>query len=286
MKPSEEDAGKDSAKTQKPPTRPAAHYRSLFISDLHMGARSCQVDRILDFIKRNNADTIYLVGDIVDTWTPIGRNWSPAHDEVLHILLRRAQEGARLVYLPGNHDAFFRSYFGTYFDCIEIADHVYHEAADGRSYLVLHGDAADGFFWRRRLLSRFGGFLDHIMRGLSDGLNEVRRTFGLAETSKIENTIARFNRMLRYGNRFEKRLAALARQHDRDGVICGHFHKAALHSDWGVVYANCGDWVESFTAIAETMDGQLHLLKPVSLTSSETRAQLALEFEDEPRTAI
>lgn len=91
--------------------------------------------------------------------------------------------------------------------------------------------------------------------------------------------------MLRYGNRFEKRLAALARTHGQDGVICGHFHKAALHSDWGVVYANCGDWIESFTAIAETVDGQLHLLRPPTLAAQQPWPQVALDFEDEPRTA-
>jgi len=243
------------------PALGVVHHRSLFVSDLHMGARGCGIDRFLGFLRRNSADTIYLVGDIFDTWFSIRRNWTPAHDEVLRLLLSRAQAGSRLVYLPGNHDRFMRAYLGICFQTIEIAEHVYHRTADGRSYLVLHGDVADGFWGRGRFLSRFGGSLDHLMRGASGLLNTARGVFGLAATNRIENFISRANRLIRHGNRFEKRLTAMARTHGQDGVICGHFHKPALHQVRGMVYANCGDWIENFTAIAERHDGSLLLLR-------------------------
>ena len=226
-----------------------------------MGARGCQAGAFLDFLEHNHADVIYLVGDIFDNWQPMSKNWTPVHDAVVQTLMARADEGARIVYLPGNHDAFFRRHYGTYFDRIEVTEQAFHIAADGRRYLVLHGDCCDVFMRRARWLSRLASQAASMLRGLSNVVNRVRRVLGMDEFIVIEQAILRFNSVIRYGNRFEKRLARLAADYDQDGVVCGHYHKPALHEDFGVIYANCGDWIDSFTAIAEGPDGGLQLLR-------------------------
>ncbi|WP_233192803.1 UDP-2,3-diacylglucosamine diphosphatase [Acidimangrovimonas sediminis] len=265
------------------PTGPRRHYRALFISDVHMGARGCRVEMLVDFLTHVSADTIYLVGDIFDSWVPIGKHWTPAHDMAVRLLLDLAEAGARIVYLPGNHDAFMRRHLGVYFSQIEVVDETRHTAIDGREYLVLHGDQCDIFQKKRaRWISLLGAHVDSGLRGLSSGVNRVRRILGMDEFIVIERALLRFNSLIRYGNRFEKRLAKRARQGGYDGVICGHFHKPALHDDFGVTYANCGDWIDSFTAVTENRDGGLDLLHWAGTEATEPAGTLLPETEDAP----
>ena len=271
---------------QRSPRPSRRHYRSLFVSDVHLGARSCQPDRFLDFLHHTTADEIYLVGDMFDSWQPIGKNWSPVHDAIVQVLLARAEQGARLVYLPGNHDAFFRRHYGTYFDRVEVTEQAIHTAADGRRYLVVHGDCCDAFIRRARWLSRLASHIDGGLRGLSALVNRVRGVLGMDEFIVIERAILRFNSLLRYGNRFERRLARLARDCGAEGVICGHFHKPALHDDFGVIYANCGDWVHSFTAIAEGADGGLRLVQWAPEAAPVATDEALPDAEDAPTMVI
>lgn len=245
------------ADTPTPSHRAMRHHRSLFVSDLHLGARGCKAERFLTFLQHNSADTIYLVGDILDVWHSSKPHWSAAHDAIVETLLNRAEDGVRLVYLPGNHDHQMHSHYGTYFDRIEVAEQAFHTAADGRRYLVLHGDCCDARMLRWHIVTRIGSRLDNALRLVDAGLKRLR---GRDDTSLIEFALSCVNSLLSFGNRFEKRLIALARQHGQDGVICGHFHKAALHRDHGLIYANCGDWIDSFTALAEQADGRLVVL--------------------------
>lgn len=235
-------------------------YRSLFLSDLHLGANGCRADRFLQFLNRHDAEVIYLVGDIFDNWQPISPKWSPTHDAVIQTLLARVREGVRIVYVPGNHDDFFRRHYGTYFGAIEVVEQAAHVAADGQRYLVVHGDHWDAKLFQARWLSKFGAWADSLVRGLNNAINRVRRKLELEEARMIEAALVQVNALLRYRNRFEERLTDVARQLGFDGVICGHFHKADLHDDYGVIYANCGDWVENFTALAEDACGRLRLL--------------------------
>ncbi|SIS54628.1 UDP-2,3-diacylglucosamine diphosphatase [Phaeovulum vinaykumarii] len=246
---------------QAHPETPRRKLRALFISDLHLGSRGCQVDRILDFLARHEAQTIYLVGDIFDNWHPIFHHWSDEHDRVVQEILGRAREGVRLVYLPGNHDEVFRRHFGTYFGCLEVVDRVVHEAADGHRYLVLHGDQYDASYLRARWLNRLGTRVDTALRAMDAGLNALRRTLGLSEGRVIEALIDWGNSAMHFGNDFERRLTAAARDAGLDGVICGHFHKAALHERDGLTYGNCGDWMDSFTALGEDFSGTLRLIE-------------------------
>lgn len=247
---------------RKPKHQPGKRYfPTIFISDLHLGARSCRAEELLAFLQSHVADTIYLVGDIFDIWRPIGSRWTKTHHDIFRLLLDRAKSGVRLVYTPGNHDEFFRNYFGTYFECVEVADYVYHTASDGSRYLVIHGDCCDEFEQRAPLLSKLGAHCEGVMRGVQDCFNWVASGFGMKrEWNGIDWCLNRINSMLRAQDSFQFRLTDLAKEHEVDGIICGHFHQAALHSDHGVVYANCGDWTENCTALAETSSGGLMLV--------------------------
>ncbi|MGV8986853.1 MAG: UDP-2,3-diacylglucosamine diphosphatase [Cypionkella sp.] len=246
-----------------PPTASAApqrHFPVLFLSDLHLGSRACRDQALLSFLQSHTADVIYLVGDIIDTWLPFGAHWTPAQHQVLAILLDRARLGTRLVYTPGNHDAFFRRFIGQDMLGIEVVDRIVHEAADGRLYLVVHGDEGDVFDRNFPRLSRLGTRLDNAVRGLIGAVNRQRARVGWREWQLVDTLVKRFNDMVRACDAFEPRLVEVARAQGLDGIICGHFHKPALHSDHGVAYANCGDWVENATALVETTSGRLLLI--------------------------
>lgn len=245
---------------QPVPRQPHRH-RSLFLSDLHLGARGCRPERILDFLEHNTAAEIYLVGDVLDLWHPPFPHWTEVHDEILALLLRRVQEGARLFYLTGNHDTAMRLYRGTHFGRIEVAEQVVHEAADGRRWLVLHGDVCDARFLRWHILTRIGSRIDWALRHLDDRLKRLRRRVDPDRRGLIEALLSAVNSAMALGTGYEIRLVARARAAGCEGVICGHFHKPALHDDHGLSYANCGDWVDSFTAIAEDDAGSFSLLE-------------------------
>lgn len=241
-------------------TQPTRHFPVLFLSDLHLGSRACRDQMLLSFLQAHTADVIYLVGDIIDTWLPLGAHWTPAQHQILAILFDRARHGTRLVYTPGNHDAFFRRFIGQSMLGVEIVDRIVHQAADGTRYLVVHGDEGDLFEEKFPLLSRLSCRLDSGVRGLIGWLNIKRAQLGLSPSNLAERLVKRFNNAVRACDAFEERLSDVARQHSADGIICGHFHKPALHSDHGVAYANCGDWVENATALAETASGRLLLI--------------------------
>jgi UDP-2,3-diacylglucosamine pyrophosphatase LpxH len=232
----------------------------LFLSDLHLGARGCRADGILHFLEHNTADTIYLVGDIFDLWHPNPPVWSQAHDAVVQTILARARSGARVVYVRGNHDAAVHRHYGRHFEHIEVVEHAFHQTASGGRYLVLHGDSCDAAWQKLGMVTRLGSRFDASLRRLDIWLKYLRRNIGPRDTSRIEALLIWLNGLLHLGNGFEQRLTELARGQGQDGVICGHFHKAALHQRHGVVYANCGDWVSSMTAISEDSTGALKLL--------------------------
>jgi UDP-2,3-diacylglucosamine pyrophosphatase LpxH len=238
-----------------PQGRPRARHRTLFLSDFHLGARGCAATEILTFLSENHADTIYLVGDILDLWHPLMAHWSPTHDAILADLLARAQSGVRIVYLPGNHDHAVRKHYGHHLGCIEVAEQALHEAADGRRYLVLHGDVADGRILRSHIMTRLGSRIDAALR-----LIDARLSDRCEGPTLIARFLARYNAFLQFGDRYRAKLLRRAQDAGADGVICGHSHIAALETCDGRVYANCGDWVDSLTAVSERADGGLQLL--------------------------
>lgn len=243
---------------------PAHHdFASLFISDMHLGARACRDETLLTFLQTHHAKRIYLVGDIFDTWHAIGAHWSAHQHAIIALLLTRAQNGVEIIYTPGNHDAFFRPYIGTKIGNIAVANHAIHTSANGKRYLVIHGDSVDIFCGRFPLLSRLAAKAENSFRGFGNALQHILRRFEVPIGDQVDWLILKVNNLIRAQDDFQSRLADLARKYGADGIICGHFHQPALHDEFGVTYANCGDWVENATALAEDHTGDLVQLQGV-----------------------
>jgi UDP-2,3-diacylglucosamine pyrophosphatase LpxH len=258
-----------------------ARYRAMFISDVHLGTRACQAEMLLEFLKENDADTIYLVGDIVDFWRiRRGAIWPQTHNDVLQKLLRKVRKGTRIIFIPGNHDEGLRDYCGSRFGGIEIEREAVHETADGRRYLVIHGDEFDVVVRYARWLAFLGDRGYELALWANWPLNFVRRWFGLGYWSLSSYLKLRVKSAVNFIGDFEKSLADEARRHQADGVICGHIHHAAARQIGDVHYLNTGDWVESCTAIAETQMGQFQLIRWVEvMRSRKPRETAAQELE-------
>ncbi|MDO6584339.1 UDP-2,3-diacylglucosamine diphosphatase [Salipiger sp. 1_MG-2023] len=241
--------------------KPVNSLRSLFLSDLHLGARASRPRMVLEFLNGIEAETIYLVGDIFDLWHGGRVHWGDAHDAVLDDLARRAKAGTRIVYLPGNHDTRMREPDARV-EGWELREAAVHTAADGRRYLVLHGDQCDPRFLRWHFMTRLGSRLDALLRQ-ADEMQRRRGRLQPDAESYAQAVITRANALLAMGDRFEKRLVKLARATGTVGVICGHSHKPGMRRHDGVVYANCGDWIDSLTALAEDGSGALSLIQHV-----------------------
>lgn len=257
--------------------RTAPQFRSLFISDLHLGTRGAQAEALLDFLHHHDAATIYLVGDIVDGWRlRQGWYWPQTHNDVVQKLLRKVRKGARMIYVPGNHDEFLRDFLGTHFGGIEVCPHVLHDAADGKRYLVIHGDQFDAVVRHARWLAFLGDRAYTLALGLSTGINAVRRRLGFTYWSLSAWAKLRVKNAVNFISRFEETLAAEAARHGVDGVICGHIHSAALRDIHGLTYINTGDWVESCTAVVEHHDGRMEIIRWQEIDRPRQNAPLAL----------
>lgn len=246
-------------------------YRTLFISDVHLGTRASQADMLLEFLKYNDADTIYLVGDILDFWRiKRGAVWPQSHNDVLQKLLRKVRKGARIIYIPGNHDEGLRDYCGMHFGGIEIARQAVHVMADGRRFIVLHGDEYDVVVRYARWLAFLGDRGYELALWSNWPLNFVRRRLGLGYWSLSAYLKHRVKTAVSFIGAFETNLAEEARRHEVDGVICGHIHHAADRMIGDVHYLNTGDWVESCTAIGETHTGEIELIRWLDVAREPT----------------
>jgi UDP-2,3-diacylglucosamine pyrophosphatase LpxH len=245
--------------------------RALFISDVHLGTRAAQTERLLEFLRRYEADTIYLVGDIVDFWrVRRGPYWPQSHNDVLQKLLRQVRKGVRLVLVPGNHDDGLRDYAGLRFGGIEIHKDTVHLTAKGRRYFVMHGDEFDVVVRTARWLALLGDHGYEFALWLNHPLNWARRHLGLGYWSLSAYLKYRVKRAVAFIGAFEEAVAAETRRRDLDGVICGHIHHASDRRFGGIHYLNCGDWVESCTAIIETYAGELRVVHWPQATPTPT----------------
>lgn len=237
-------------------------YRTLFISDVHLGTRASQAEMLLDFLKYNDAETIYLVGDILDFWRiKRGAVWPQTHNDVLQKILRKARKGTRIVYIPGNHDEGIRDYAGMHFGGIEIERQAIHTTADGRRFAVIHGDEYDVVVRYARWLAFLGDRGYELALWSNWPLNFIRRRLGLGYWSLSAYLKHRVKTAVSFIGEFEKNLAEEARRQEVDGVICGHIHHAADRMIGGVQYINTGDWVESCTAVGETHTGEMEMIR-------------------------
>ncbi|HZC94622.1 MAG TPA: UDP-2,3-diacylglucosamine diphosphatase [Bradyrhizobium sp.] len=249
--------GSDSLSEESPERR----FRTLFISDVHLGARGSQADRLLDFLRSHDADTIYLVGDIVDGWA-LKSNWywPQSHNDFVQKMLRKARKGAKVIYVPGNHDEFLRNYYGTHFGGIDVVENIIHEGVDGKRYLIIHGDIFDLVVQNARWLAHLGDKAYDFAIQMNRLVNFFRRMFGVPYWSLSQWAKLKVKNAVNYIGAFEKTLAGEARRHGADGVICGHIHYATIRDEHGVRYMNCGDWVESCTALVEHEDGHFEII--------------------------
>ena len=241
---------------------PTHHYRTIFISDIHLGTRGCKADFLLDFLKHNDADEIYLIGDIIDCWR-LKRTWfwMQSHNDVVQKLLRKARKGARVIYVPGNHDEFMRDFYGTHFGGIEVMEQTIHVSADGRKFLIIHGDLFDVVIRNARWLALLGNHAYDFAIALNTYFNSARRLLGLPYWSLSRWIKLKVKNAVNFIGEFEKTLSAEGRRQQVDGVVCGHIHHPVIRTIDGLVYVNCGDWVESCTAAVEHFDGQLEIIE-------------------------
>ncbi len=253
-------------------------YRTLFISDVHLGTRACQAQMLIDFLHEHDAETIYLVGDIVDFWRiKRGAIWPQPHNDVLQKLLEKVRKGARVIYIPGNHDEGLRDYCGTKFGGIEIMRDAIHETASGKRYLVIHGDEFDVVVRYARWLAFLGDRGYQLALWTNWPLNFVRRRFGLGYWSLSAYLKNRVKTAVNFIGDFEASLSDEAKRRDVQGVICGHIHHAASKVFGDVHYVNTGDWVESCTAVVERSDGSLELIRWLEQTQAQPLAGASQE---------
>ncbi|HML92576.1 UDP-2,3-diacylglucosamine diphosphatase [Methyloceanibacter sp.] len=237
-------------------------YRALFISDIHLGTKACQAEAFLDFLKTHRAPRIYLVGDIVDFWRiRRGVYWPQSHNDVFQKLLRQVRKGVELIYIPGNHDEAMREYCGSRFGGIAIERQTVHIGADGRRYLIMHGDEFDVVVRYAKWLAFLGDWGYVTALWFNTHLNVVRRRFGMPYWSLSAYLKHKVKRAVNYIGEFEHALAQEARRNGAQGVICGHIHHAAMRQVEDVVYINTGDWVESCTAVVETEEGDFQIIR-------------------------
>lgn len=236
-------------------------YRTVFISDVHLGTRGCRADALADFLRATECERIYLVGDIVDGWR-LRRSWywDKHHDEVIRQILHKARAGAAVTYIPGNHDEMFRDWLGLDVAGVSLRASAVHELADGRRLLVIHGDEFDSVVRYARFLAFLGDWAYAMALALNRHFNALRRRLGYPYWSLSAWLKQRVKEAVKVIDRFETALAAEARQHGYDGVVCGHIHKAEMREVDGILYCNDGDWVESCTALVEHPDGRLELV--------------------------
>ncbi|MEY3886304.1 MAG: UDP-2,3-diacylglucosamine hydrolase [Pseudomonadota bacterium] len=243
-------------------TRSKTHYRSIFISDLHLGTPGCQAEALLSFLKIYTCDNLYLVGDIVDGWQ-LRRKWywPQSHNDVIQKLLRKARKGCKVVFVPGNHDEFGRHFLDHSFGGIEIREEAVHVTADGKKLWVIHGDYFDGVIQCAKFLAYVGDSLYEFTLKLNRYLNHLRARMGLPYWSFSAYLKLKVKKAVNFISNFEVAVANEARKLGYQGVVCGHIHHAEIRNIDGILYCNDGDWVESCSAMVEHADGRLEILK-------------------------
>ncbi len=256
-------------------------YRTIWISDIHLGTRGCNAELLIDFLDHVDSDTMYLVGDIIDGWRLKKKfYWPDAHNDVLWRVLKRAKRGTRIVYIPGNHDEMFRQFTGLNFGGIEIRRAAFHDTADGRRLMVLHGDEFDAVMLSHRWLAFVGDALYTFMMGLNNWVNAARRKLGLPYWSLSKMAKHKVKNAVEFIGKYEEVVARAAAERGVDGVVCGHIHTAEhrLFEQHGnrIEYWNDGDWVEGCNALVEHADGTMEILHwPDEIARREARDQQA-----------
>jgi len=245
----------------KPAPRQRMHFRTIWISDIHLGTPGCNADLLMDFLKSVECETLYLVGDIIDAWRlRKGWYWPARHNDVVRRILKMAKHGTHVVYVPGNHDEVLRDYAGLAFGDVTVASEVIHETADSRRLLVLHGDQFDSIVLYAKWLAFLGDSAYEFLLKANRIVNFVRRRFGLPYWSLAAHMKKRVKNAVSFISRFEEVVARAAAERHVEGVVCGHIHSAEIRQFGHITYYNDGDWVESCTALVEHADGRIEII--------------------------
>ena len=242
--------------------RPKLKYRTIWISDVHLGTPGCNAAMLLDFLRSVECETLYLVGDIIDGWRlRKGWYWPDGHNEVIRRILKMAHKGTRVIYVTGNHDEMLRDYAGMGFGGIELVNEAVHTTADDRRLLVVHGDAFDGVVLYAKWLAFLGDQAYYIMLKANRWFNSARKLLGMPYWSLSAYLKKRVKNAVQFVYDFEDAVAHEAEHRGLDGVVCGHIHTAEIRQIGDITYYNDGDWVESCTALTEDASGAMEILE-------------------------
>ena len=243
-------------------------YRTIWLSDVHLGTPGCKAEFLVDFLKRNECETLYLVGDIIDGWKLRGSwFWPQEHTNVVRKVLTKSKRGTKVYYVTGNHDEFLRKFVGFKLELgnIRVVNELVHTTADGRKLLVLHGDFFDVITRYHKWLALAGDFAYEATMAANFWFNRGRRVLGLPYWSLSAYAKDKVKGAVNVISQFEDAVARECKRRGLDGVICGHIHHAEIRDLHGITYHNCGDWVESCTALAEDFNGKLRIIRWVEL---------------------
>lgn len=263
------------------------HFRTLVLSDLHLGTKDAQARELLDVLRGIRCDKLILNGDIIDLWSLQRKNhWSPAHTAVVRRLMKMAEkDGTKVIYLRGNHDDFLRRLIPLALDRIEIAEEHVHVDLHGRRYLCIHGDAFDAVTVKMRWLAVIGDISYQVLLDINRFYNKWRAWRGKEYYSLSQAIKAKVKSAVSFISSFEEHLQTLASRRGCDGVMCGHIHKAEDRMIGSVRYLNSGDWVESLTAIVEEDDGSIRVVHRPELLRRIAESRAAFEGSKSAPTA-
>ncbi|SAK81051.1 Ser/Thr protein phosphatase family protein [Caballeronia fortuita] len=251
-------------------------YRTIWLSDIHLGSGGCQAPYLLDFLRHHESEYLYLVGDIIDGWQlRKGWFWPQAHNDVVQKILRKARKGTQVVYIPGNHDEAARQFCDLAFGDIHVRGEAFHTTLAGKRLWIVHGDLFDGVIQHARWLAYLGDTAYTMILLLNRWFNRVRTRLGLNYWSLSQYLKHQVKNAVNFISQFEKVMTDEARRRGCDGVVCGHIHKAEIRDIDGILYCNDGDWVESLSALVETYDGELKVVYWTVMRSPEARAAKA-----------
>jgi UDP-2,3-diacylglucosamine pyrophosphatase LpxH len=254
-------------------------FRTIWISDVHLGTRGCAADLLIDFLDSTDSETMYLVGDIIDGWRLKKKfYWPDTHNDIVWRIMKRAKRGTKVVYVPGNHDEMFRQYAGLNFGGVEIKRQAIHETADGRKLLIAHGDEFDAIMLSHRWIAFFGDQAYGALMRCNHAVNKVRGWMGKPYWSLSKTAKQKVKNAVEFISRFEHAVAHEAAARGVDGVVCGHIHHAEFRTLSGVDYYNDGDWVEGCTALVEHFDGRMEILHWVDEMAKREGARPVLKI--------
>src|SRR5437588_5234342 len=241
--------------------------RAAWISDVHLGTRGSNAAALLDFLRNYEAETLYVVGDLIDIWQlRRSRYWPQQHNDVIQKILRKARKGTRIIYIPGNHDELLSKFYGAYGN-ITVQKHAIHRTADGRRILVIHGHELDTVLQNVKWLAFLGDAGYQFLLSLNPAINFFRRRFGLGYWSLSAYVKQQVKDAVSFIGKFEAAVVKYAERYRVDGVLCGHIHSVAIHKLGNVTYYNCGDWVETCSALVEHLDGRIEIVHQLGADS-------------------